>query len=148
MPSIPTRHPYRRRRCRQPDSWPSSPRPHGVAAIYDGNAPPLLKPESVNIIAGNSVLHHILHYEDSVRNWARLLSRPGLMMFGEPIKEGWAYWITIISLLVGLAQSDAIKISAKSQEILLRHRRMVEQRLSNPADCSDGQAIRRSAPRR
>jgi 2-polyprenyl-3-methyl-5-hydroxy-6-metoxy-1,4-benzoquinol methylase len=62
--------------------WPS-----GVAALYNANNKSLLGGGSVNVVIGNSVLHHILEYEQALSHWCDLLDSPGIMMFGEPIKE-------------------------------------------------------------
>ena len=105
--------------------------PRGIAANYNGNFKPLLNANAVNVVLGNSVLHHILEYETGLAHWGAVLDSPGIMIFGEPIKEGWVYWTSIVLSVLQAYNMNGLKLSSQTVNILLRHSKAITQRITN-----------------
>ncbi|MCF6252841.1 MAG: methyltransferase domain-containing protein [Methylococcaceae bacterium] len=128
------------------DSWGYE-WPRGIVAAYDANYKINLMENSVNLVLGNSVLHHILHWEECLTDLSRILDKRGLMVFGEPSYESWSYIITIIRSLLqqhGRMQNKTMSISrgsandcylsVKSHENLERFARNIEMRIKRRHD--------------
>ena len=81
------------------DSWGYE-WPRGIVAAYDANYKVNLMTNSVNLVLGNSVLHHILHWKECLSDLAGILDKRGLMLFGEPSYESWSYIITLIRAML------------------------------------------------
>jgi len=105
--------------------------PKGVAANYNANCAPLLRPGAVNVILGNSVLHHILDYECGLEHWREVLDTPGIMIFGEPIKEGWVYWTSLVLAVLQAWRGGTVELAQKSADTLERHSRIMRERIAN-----------------
>jgi hypothetical protein len=87
------------------DQWGAA-EPRGLVAALDGNAEMALKPGSVNLIFSHGVLHHILDYKGCLRRCAALCDVPGAIMLTEPIRDGMAYMVTLIGVLIALFDLD------------------------------------------
>lgn len=99
--------------------------PRGVAATFDANYPAVLPAGSVNVIIGNSVLHHITKWRECLDNAFALLDDDGVLIFGEPNHESWSVILVFCrSLLLSdaLSQASANKISALIKGLEYRYR--------------------------
>jgi ubiquinone/menaquinone biosynthesis C-methylase UbiE/uncharacterized protein YbaR (Trm112 family) len=77
--------------------------------------------ESMDAIVGHSVLHHLLYYEDALRDAKRVLKPGGIIMLGEPVMDSHA----MTSLCAGLIAAIETRYKAAAltgHELdLLRH---------------------------
>jgi len=126
------------------DSWGYE-WPRGIVAAYDANQKINLMPKSVNLILGNSVLHHILHWKECLSDLSGILDNRGMMLFGEPNYESWGYIITLIRAFllqhkqcvtndVTGGSSKNASLSKKSFENLERFARNLEIRFKRKDD--------------
>jgi hypothetical protein len=98
--------------------------PRGGAAAYDANHDPDLKPGSVDLILGNSVLHHVLHWERCLGFLQAKLATPGMMLFGEPCRESWIYIISVLRAMIAASilsadAARALRVFTKAIEMRL-----------------------------
>lgn len=112
------------------DDWGYS-APRGVAALYNGDAALKAPQNHFNLIIGNSVLHHVLDYDVSLEDWASKLASPGMIVFGEPIKEGWLYWTTLVKSVILAHEARKLKLSRRGISTFRRHHAVMELRLGN-----------------
>jgi len=69
--------------------------------LFDANSLPFAD-ESVDLLFGNSVLHHFAEFERSLRDAFRVLRPGGAAVFGEPMLDGHAF----VSLAAGIIARD------------------------------------------
>lgn len=108
-----------------------------LVAAYDANCPLSLKPNVVNVAIGNSVLHHILHYEECIERLSKILDTPGALIFNEPSKDAWIFLLTVLNFLLLLVERDhtlSKSISKKSIEFLVRRQNNITQRMQKADD--------------
>jgi len=91
-----------------------------------------LQPKKFNVVIGHSVLHHVLDYKTLIKRLNGLLDTPGVMLFAEPLRDGWAYFLTIVKLI--LTQSDIFQISETSKTILAYMENNLSQRITRADD--------------
>ena len=106
--------------------------PVGWVAGLNADFEIALQPKKFNIVIGHSVLHHVLDYKTLIQRLNRLLDTPGVMLFAEPLRDGWAYFLTIINLL--LTQADIFQLSETSRMILAYMKNNLGQRLTRADD--------------
>ena len=69
--------------------------PKGVSAAYDANYATNLPQGCVNVVIGNSVLHHITHWRRFLTHASELVSDGGILVFGEPNHEAWSFIVSL-----------------------------------------------------
>jgi ubiquinone/menaquinone biosynthesis C-methylase UbiE len=106
--------------------------PVGWVAGLNADLEIALQPKKFNIVIGHSVLHHVLDYRTLIRRLNGLLDTPGVMLFVEPLRDGWAYFLTIVNLL--LTQADTFQISETSKMILTYMENNLSQRITRADD--------------
>lgn len=99
--------------------------PRGVSAAFDGNYPSILPPKSVNVVIGNSVLHHVTNWQLLLDHTIDILEDESILVFGEPNHESWSFIVTLIKamkLATPLSEQTANRLSAFIQGIEFRFR--------------------------
>lgn len=116
------------------DDW-GAPAPRGLVAALDGNSEIALKPRSVNLILSHGVLHHVLDYEGCVRRCAELCDSPGAIFFSEPMKEGYAFVVTVLRCLEELvARGATAPVSDRSKLAISRAAKKLGDRVERSDD--------------
>ncbi len=87
--------------------------------IFDAAHSPF-RAESVNAVFGHSVLHHLLDYEDALRDVFRVLRPGGLAMFGEPIMDSHAMTSFCAGLIVAIEQRNGLAGLSEPELSILR----------------------------
>lgn len=90
-----------------------------------------IRPSSINLIQGKGVLHHILDYTEFLVACARVLDRPGAIVFTEPLYDGWLYFVSMIQVIEHLDERKALKValSAQARKKLMQRRTSLSQKL-------------------
>ena len=98
------------------------PAPRGFVAAYDANHEVSIKKGKINLIIGNSVLHHIVHYRECLRRCAELLDTPGAAIFAEPTKDAWAFLLTVLRAVhhIGSQKSGNFSLAPGTLDIIKR----------------------------
>ncbi len=97
--------------------------PHGIAASFDANFRSVIPKGTMNIVIGNSVLHHITKWRDCLDYSGDLLTHGGKLIFGEPNQEAWVLIVILVRSLV-----SAELLSPESQRKLEIFVRSLEHR--------------------
>jgi ubiquinone/menaquinone biosynthesis C-methylase UbiE len=106
--------------------------PVGWVAGLNADLEIALRPQKFNVVIGHSVLHHILDYRAFIQRINRLLDAPGVLLFAEPLRDGWTYFLIIINFL--LEQADILQLSETSRAILSYMRNNLDQRINRAND--------------
>jgi SAM-dependent methyltransferase len=106
--------------------------PIGWAAGLNADLNIALRPQIFNVVIGHSVLHHVLDYQLLIRRLNKLLVAPGVMLFAEPLRDGWAYFLTIINFLI--EQANMFELSETSRMILSYMNNNLSQRIIRADD--------------
>jgi len=106
--------------------------PVGWVAGLNADIEIALRPKKINIVIGHSVLHHVLDYRTLIQRLNILLDTPGVMLFAEPLRDGWAYFLTIINLLI--EQANIFRLSETSIMILGYMKNNLSKRITKADD--------------
>lgn len=63
---------------------------------------------TINAVIGNSVLHHLLRYEDTIADVHRVLRPGGLAVFGEPVMEAHATVAYFLGVIVAMERKEPV----------------------------------------
>jgi hypothetical protein len=74
--------------------------------IFDAGRLPFVS-NSISGVIGNSVLHHLLHYENTISDVFRVLRLGGLAVFGEPVMDAHAITAFLLGVIIHLEKRYA-----------------------------------------
>ena len=108
-------------------------RTHLHAYLFDANAIPF-SDRSLNVVLGHSILHHVLHFEETIQDVQRTLTANGIAIFGEPTLDSQYLYFFIARLATSLAEAGAMQLSPKTRFALEAISKRGDSKLSNLID--------------
>ena len=85
--------------------------------LFDANKLPF-EDSQFNLIVGNSVLHHLENFENTLRECKRVLKPGGACIFGEPILNSQSFMSLFCDLVLNISELKGDKLSKKEKLIL------------------------------